>query len=165
MSLCSASFVVSSSQAADPRLDNLVPQGAQRGTEVVVHFHGGRVGQEPQEVVFYDPGITASEIKVVDANHFEAKLTIAPECRLGFHTVRVRTTTGLTRVRNFMVGALKEINEVEPNSEFSSPQVIELDVTVNGIVQNEDVDYYAVEAKSGQRITAEIEALRLGRAF
>ena len=164
-SFCSASFLASSSSAADPDLNNLVPQGAQRGTEVIVHFHGARVGQEPQEVLLYDPGITVSDIKPVDANHFEAKLTIAPECRLGFHTVRVRTTTGLTRVRNFMVGALKEINEVEPNSEFPAPQAIELDVTVNGIVQNEDIDYYALEAKAGQRITAEIEALRLGRVF
>ncbi len=163
--LASASLLANSSHAADPRLDNLIPQGGQRGTEVVVHFHGGRVGQEPQEVVLYDSGIAVSEIKAVDANHFEAKLTISPECRLGFHTVRVRTSTGLTRVRNFMVGALKEINEVEPNSEFPSPQTIELDVTINGIVQNEDVDYYALEAKEGQRITAEIEALRLGRVF
>lgn len=165
MSICLAGFLTSNSDAADPILSNLVPQGGQRGTEVIVHFHGGRVGEEPQEIILYDSGITASEIKAVDANHFEAKLTIAPECRLGFHTVRVRTTTGLTRVRNFMVGALQEINEVEPNSEFPSPQAIELDVTINGIVQNEDVDYYALEAKAGQRITAEIEALRLGRVF
>ncbi len=31
-----------------------------------------------------------------------------------------------------------------------------------GVVQTEDVDYFAVEAKAGQRIVAEIEGLRLG---
>ena len=34
--------------------------------------------------------------------------------------------------------------------------------TVNGIADNEDVDYYVVEAKKGERISAEVEGLRLG---
>ena len=152
-------------EAADPVLDNMVPQGGQRGTEVVVHFHGARIGQEPQEIVFYEPGIAASEIKAVDGNHFEAKLTIAPECRIGFHPVRVRTSTGLTRVRTFHIGTLKEIQEAEPNSEFAAPQAIELGVTVSGVIQSEDVDYFVVDAKAGDRISAEIEGLRLGRTF
>ncbi len=33
------------------------------------------------------------------------------------------------------------------------------------MVDNEDVDYYAVELKKGQRLTAEIEAMRLGEAL
>jgi len=165
LSLCSAGLVAARTHAADPSLGNMVPQGGQRGTEIVVHFHGTRIGQEPQEIVFYNPGISATKIKPVDANRFEAKLTIAPDCRLGFHPVRVRTTTGLTRVRTFHVGALKEINEKEPNSEFTSPQAIELDVTVNGVIKSEDIDYFVVEAKADQRITAEIEGLRLGRTF
>ena len=160
-----ALWLGSASHAADPSLDNIAPQGGQIGTEVVVHFYGARIGQDPQEIVFYEPGITATEIKPVDANHFEAKLTIAPECRIGFHPVRIRTLTGLTRVRTFSVGTLKEVNEAEPNSEFSAPQAVELGVTVNGVVQSEDVDYYAVEAKAGDRISAEIEGLRLGRTF
>ena len=37
-----------------------------------------------------------------------------------------------------------------------------MNVTVNGVADNEDVDYYAVEAKKGDRITAEVEGIRLG---
>jgi hypothetical protein len=37
--------------------------------------------------------------------------------------------------------------------------------TVSGVVQNEDVDYFVVEAKKGQRITAELEGIRLGYSF
>ena len=33
-------------------------------------------------------------------------------------------------------------------------------MTVNGVVENEDVDYFAIEAKKGERITAELEGLR-----
>ncbi len=37
-----------------------------------------------------------------------------------------------------------------------------MNVTVNGIADNEDVDYYVVQAKKGERISAEVEGLRLG---
>ena len=33
------------------------------------------------------------------------------------------------------------------------------------MVLNEDVDYYAVEAKKGQRLSVEVEGLRLGESF
>ena len=35
-------------------------------------------------------------------------------------------------------------------------------MTVNGVADNEDVDYFVVEAKKGERITAEVEGIRLG---
>src|SRR5262249_52257914 len=44
----------------------------------------------------------------------------------------------------------------------STAQKIPLNVTVSGVVDAEDVDYFAFEAKKGQRVTAEIEAMRLG---
>ncbi|MEM9659294.1 MAG: PPC domain-containing protein, partial [Planctomycetota bacterium] len=63
------------------------------------------------------------------------------------------------------VGTLEEINEEEPNSQFESPQEIPLDVVVNGVIQREDVDYFVIEAEQGERVSIEIEGLRLGRTF
>ena len=57
---------------------------------------------------------------------------------------------------------LKDVEEVEPNNDFAKPQSIAMNVTVNGVADNEDIDYYAVEAKKGDRITAEVEGIRLG---
>ncbi|MDA1158493.1 MAG: PPC domain-containing protein [Planctomycetota bacterium] len=37
-----------------------------------------------------------------------------------------------------------------------------MNVTVNGVANTEDVDYYVVEAKKGDRIAAEVEGMRLG---
>jgi hypothetical protein len=65
-------------------------------------------------------------------------------------------------LRPFLVGALPEVSEKEPNNDFAAPQPIPMNVTVNGIADNEDVDYYIVEAKKGDRITAEVEGIRLG---
>ena len=150
--------------AAVPSLGGMSPYGGQRGTEVEVQFSGGRFG-DAQEIFFYEPGITVVSLEPADGNNLKAKLSIAPDCRLGLHRLRIRTATGISNLRTFSVGALPESQEAEPNNEFSAPQKIELDTVINGVADNEDVDYYAVEAKKGERITAEIEGLRLGMTF
>ena len=101
-------------------------------------------------------------LKKLDDNNVRAKIKIAADCPLGLHDFRVRTATGISELRTFSVGALKEVNEVEPNNDFAAPQAIPMNVTVNGIADNEDVDYYVVEAKKGDRISVEVEGLRLG---
>ena len=78
--------------------------------------------------------------------------------------MRLRTTSGITELKTFWVGAIPEINEKEPNNDFKTPQAIPLNITVNGVIENEDQDYFVVEAKKGQRLTAEIEGMRLGEA-
>jgi hypothetical protein len=152
-------------EAAGPRLDNLAPQGGQRGTEVAVTLIGGRIGQDPQEILFYEPGVEVRGIERIDDNQTKATLAIAADCQPGLHALRVRTATGLTNLRTFHVGTQPEIVEAEPNNDFAKPQAIALGAVVNGVVTNEDVDYFVVEAKEGERISIEVEGLRLGRTF
>lgn len=151
--------------AAGPRLDDLRPQGGQRGTEVEVTLVGGRVGQDPQQLLLYEPGIEVRSVERIDDNQAKVQLAIAADCPLGVHAVRVRTASGLTNLRTFHVGSLPEIVEQEPNNSFTSPQAIELGAVVNGVIPNEDVDYFVVEAAEGDRISVEVEGLRLGRTF
>lgn len=152
-----------SAEAASPTLGSVSPNGAQRGTEVEVSFNGARLA-DAQEILFSTPGITVKSLEPADAA-VKTKLAIAPDCRLGQHAMRVRTASGISELRTFYVGALPEVKEVEPNSQFTEPQKIALDTTVNGVVENEDVDYFLVEAKKGERITAEVEGIRLGYSF
>ena len=60
---------------------------------------------------------------------------------------------------------MPSVDEKEPNSEFATPQKIALNVTVFGVVDNEDVDYYAVDLKKGQRLSVEIEGMRLANTL
>jgi hypothetical protein len=159
-----AALAAGQAQAASPSLGGIAPYGAQRGTEIEVNFNGGNLA-DAQEILLYYPGIKVVQLEAVNENTVKTKLQIAPECRLGIHAVRVRTATGISNLRTFNVGALPEVAEVEPNNEFATPQKINLDSTVNGFVNNEDVDYFLVEAKKGERITAEIEGIRLGNTF
>lgn len=148
--------------ADGPVLNSIVPQGGRRGSEAEVQLSGARL-DDAEDILFYSPGVQLKKLDPVNGNSVKATLAIAADCRLGTHALRVRTASGITEMMLFSVGSLKEVTEAEPNNDFVKPQAIELDTTVNGNVANEDVDYYAVSARKGERITAEVEGIRLGR--
>jgi len=147
--------------AADPVASALQPYGVQRGTEAVVRFQGARLG-DAEALLFYRPGVQVAELKPEGDGQVDARLVLAADCPLGLHAVRVRTATGLSNLCLFSVGALTEVPEQEPNSDFAAPQAVALGTTISGVVQNEDVDYFAVQAQKGQRIAVEVEGVRLG---
>ena len=147
--------------AVAPTVRLIQPVGGQRGTEVNVTLTGQRLA-DIQEILFYQPGITVTQI--VGGNDAQAVATfkIAEGAELGLHDFRVRTATGISSLRTFSVGTLRDVAEVEPNNDFARPQVISINVTVNGVAGKEDIDYYEVRAKKGERITVEVEGIRLG---
>ena len=163
-SLCSLCLCGSFSFSASPSLGGIAPRGAQRGTDAVFLFNGARLA-DAQELLFYSPGVSVTKLDVVNDGQVKATVKIAPDCRLGEHAVRLRTASGVSELRTFYVGALPSVDEKEPNNDFDAPQKIPLNVTVQGVVENEDVDYFQVECKKGQRLSAEIEGMRLGGAF
>ncbi len=146
---------------AEPVLRQVLPRGAQRGTDASVRLHGDRLA-DAVAIVYYTPGLETVELKVVDAKKVDATIRIAPDCRLGEHSLRVRTRSGLSSFFTFWVGPYPTVKEKEPNSSFQEPQPVAFGVTVEGFVDNEDVDHFVVEAKRGDRITAEVEGIRLG---
>ena len=160
LSLLVVLFVSSLSYAASPNLGVITPRGGQRGTEVEFTFNGARL-KDAQEILCYSPGFTVGKIEVVNDNVVKAKIKIAADARLGQHSMRVRTASGISDLKTIFVGALPEIAEKEPNNEFKNPQKIPLNVTVTGTIDNEDVDYFSVECKKGQRLSVEIEGMRL----
>ncbi len=152
------------SQASDPRLNLITPRGIQRGVETVVTFSGARLN-DAEQIFFYEDGFEVKEIAAVDGNKITATIVVSPDCALGEHAAQVRTRSGISDYRTFYVGALPVVQEVEPNTEFAQAQAIEQNVTAQGVVTSEDVDYFAVQCTKGQRLSVEIEAMRLGQAF
>lgn len=147
-------------QAASPDLQNSTPRGGQRGTEVKVTLTGTRL-EDMDKVVFHKPGIVAKDVKAIDSRKVEATFVISKDCEIGEHYMRLLGKSGFSYVRNFWVGQFPEVDEVEPNDEFEKPQVIPINSTVNGSAKPEEVDYYQVAVKKGQRISVEMQALRI----
>ncbi len=163
MALTLAVISLSVAQAASPRLSSITPRGIQRGVEHTITFNGSNLG-DAQEIFFYDSGFEVLEVKG-EGNNATVKVKVAADCRLGEHVAQVRTASGVSDYRTLWVEDLPVMDEAEPNSDFDSPQQIELNRVINGNVANEDVDYYIVSASKGQRITAEIVAMRLSTAM
>lgn len=168
--------------AGTPRLARVVPPGGQRGTTVEVMLQG-RYLEKPEEVLVYETGITVESVEAIEGNieirgyrgRVEAgsgvrvKLKIADDCSLGVHGLRLRTAAGISEYQRFTVGPFATIEEDERsprdnrNDKRETAQVVPLNNTVLGrMIDPTDVDLFRVEAKQGQRLSAEIEAVRLG---
>ncbi len=143
--------MTSLASAAVPQLNNILPHGVQRGTEADLVLQGANL-QDAQELLIYDPGLTVVSLEVpADANgaSVKVKLKADPNAAIGSYRCRVRTATGLSNLQNIYVGPLAMVEEVEPNSEFATPQAISNNQCVHGRVDGEDVDYYILDCKKG----------------
>jgi hypothetical protein len=152
--------------AAGPEFHAIDPPGGQRGTEIEATLYGARIDR-PAELMIYEPGITVTKLTPVDKTPGQVKATlkIAPDAALGEYHLRLRTVDGVAHLRTFHVGQFPTVQEKEPNSLFTEPQKVAMNTTVHGKVTYEDIDYFVVEAKKGQRISVEVEAIRLGGAL
>lgn len=164
--LCSHAF----GEFGEPILNSGLPHGGQRGTSVEMTFRGKHL-HHAEEILFYESGITASEIQPNEkGNSIKATFQISENAPLGEHPYRIRTKTGLTYMRTFWVGQFPTIEEAthpkdqkkDLNNSFDSAQDVNINHTIYGISRNEDVDYYRFQGKKGQRITLEVEGVRLG---
>ena len=152
-----------SAQAASPTLSHLLPAGGQRGTEVEVICEGGRL-DDAKGLLFYSHGFEVTGVSEVAGGKFKAKIKIAPDAVLGEHSVRVWTATGVGDLRTFYVSPyplVKEADEAKDAAKKDEPQPVALGSTVWGSIQGEDVDHFVIEAKKGQRISAEVVGVRL----
>jgi hypothetical protein len=150
--------------AASPQLSYVLPPGVQRGQEHVLTLTGARLSDVEEALVYHD-GVTVKKLEPVDAQNVRLTVEVAPDCRLGEHLIQLRTRSGISDYRSFFVGALPAVDEKEPNSSFDEPQPVELNVSVAGVLQSEDADYFRIRATKGQRLSVEVEAIRLGQAY
>ena len=155
-------LLTSAALASSPHLASVTPTGGQRGTKVELTFHGERL-QDTQEVILYEPGLEVSRLSLVTNKLVKAALSIAPTCSLGEHHLRLRTASGLSELRTFFVGPFPVVVEKEPNNLPGKAQAVALNTTVAGVITSEDVDCFAVVVKQGERLSAEVEGMRLGR--
>jgi hypothetical protein len=149
-------------QAGSPDFLHFEPRGGQRGTEIEIKVIGNRLA-DAEEIVFYDKGLVAKDVKVDEKSAgrvVNAKVVIAPDAQLGLHIARVRTKSGLSYARTFWVSQFPNVLKATDNNLFETPQAVALNVTIDGVTKPESADFFAVEAKKGQRLSVEVEGLR-----
>ena len=162
---CWCGIVVDEARSSFPQLSLILPRGVQRGGDRELVFRGVRL-KDAAELLFYssDPAaaFVVRGIQTVDDNSFKATVFVPEDCPLGEHLVQVRCTSGISEFRSFFVGALPVVDEKEPNGSLAEAQAVPLNSTIQGVVTGEDVDYFAIPLAKGQRLSVDVEALRLG---
>ena len=163
-SLLASLFSITALDAATPTLRDILPRGGQQGSTLEVRITGAYLS-DTEEIFFHTSGIEAEKIIPDTDQRLKAVLKIAADAKLGQHEMRIRTASGISTMKTFWVGPFPNVDETEPNSEFEKAQKVAMNSTVNGRILNEDVDYYEIEVKKGQQISAEVEAIRLSGAL
>ncbi|MGA0029499.1 MAG: PPC domain-containing protein [Opitutales bacterium] len=146
--------------AAYPDMSALRPHGGQIGTDVKLTITGARL-DDFEDLMFYTPGFKVKSVESRAANKVELTLSIDKTVRAGNHVMRVRTKSGVSHMRQFFASPFPNVEEKEPNSEFAGAQPIALNQTVEGVILSEDVDYFKLTVKKGQRIGVQVDGLRL----
>ncbi len=159
-------------RAASPGLSRILPRGVQRGTEADLVLQGQRL-DDAKELFIYTPGITVTALDAKNPNELHAHVRIDKAAHIGEYCVRVRTETGISELRTFYVSpfpvievsAQKDAKGRPIPGDFEHPQPLDLNTTVAGAIANEQVQYFSVEMKKGQRLSAEVLGMRLGDLF
>jgi hypothetical protein len=157
----SACLLFCPSALGAPTIESVAPAVGQRGTEFTLTLRGAQLA-EPQELMLYAPGVVCTKLAANGDTEVTATLKAAADCKLGEYAFRLRTKLGASEARVFRITPLPVVLEKEPNDTREQAQPVPLNVSVAGAIEAAGFDHYAVELKKGQRLSAEVEGVRLG---
>jgi hypothetical protein len=150
-----------------PTLNMLVPLGVQRGTALDLTLTGTNLA-EPTGLWTSFPAqvsIPTDNNNGKDNAKLRVHLEVPKDAPLGFHSMRLATTRGMSNFRLFCIDELAQILEIDTNRSKSTPQAVPYPCVVVGKADAEASDYYKINVKAGQRVSFEILGRRLGSAF
>ncbi|MFZ4574996.1 MAG: peptidase, partial [Phycisphaerales bacterium] len=150
--------------AGGPEVKLVEPPGARRGEPFVLTITGERLSA-PLAIHFHRAGVRVEKVTAVDEKTVKAECVADAGAEPGEYPFRLRTAGGLSDLHTIFIGAFACVDEQEPNAGLETAQRIAMNTTVHGVVTNEDADWYVVDAKQGQRLSVEVEAMRLGRSL
>ena len=141
--------------SAPPNITAISPAGGQIGQTVEVTVQGA-IGDKPQAWISCD---TVKVEFAESGNKF--KVVVAENAASGVCWLRLFNAEGASPLRPFVIGALPETAEKEPNNSAAEAQKLEksLPVVINGVLEKAgDVDTFSVPLKAGQTLIASLMA-------
>lgn len=153
---------VSTSWAAPPKINNISPLGARRGTATEVTINGGNLGANPQLIAPFAFTLAAPPATKSDAGNWRINLVVEPATAIGVYPVRVKSDDGISNPFLFVVGQLPQVAEKEDNSTFETAQAITIPAVIEGQSAGNDVDFFRFAGKKGQKIAVDAQCSRIG---
>ncbi|MSR32658.1 MAG: hypothetical protein EXR99_14260 [Gemmataceae bacterium] len=141
-------------QAAPPELTAIFPSGGAAGALVETTL-SGTFPSWPVSIWTSHPDIQAEA-----GSKGQLKIRVKDNAPFGPRLVRVYSKEGVSAVRPFWVGNLREVMEAEPNDHFEKAmKLASTPLVVNGKLANPgDADSFAIQVKQGQTLVARLQA-------
>lgn len=149
-------------------LKSIFPPGGKQGTSFDVQVSGADL-DGPASLLFSHPGIVAAPkmeeagplVKTPRALDNQFTVTIAPDVPPGIYEARVVGRYGASNPRAFAVGSLEDVRDNGNNRTPATAQEIPVGVVVSGVAEGDNIDYYKLNLKQGQRVIVDCWARRL----
>jgi hypothetical protein len=163
-SLLMSSLVLGLSSAAAagaPTIERFFPAGGERGREFTLQLVGAGFDRA-SELLFYSPGLECLALRATGDNELEVRLKSTPDAHIGPHPFRLRNPQGLSELHTVLLTNLPVESESEPNDDLARANSGRPNVAWAGVLENGDVDCYAITLKKGERLAAEVASVRTG---
>lgn len=156
-----------------PRIFIVTPSGGKAGSTLEVTVAGQDI-DDPEELLFSQAGIRAEPIaaepeppappmpasskkkgapKAAPTTARKFKVAIPAETPPGSYDVRLVNRFGISNPRAFVVSALAEAVEKEPNNDVPQAQRVDMNSAVSGAVSSPtDVDYFVFPGHKGDHV-------------
>src|SRR5262245_29871031 len=147
-----------------PTLNPIAPSGLQRGSKLELTLTGTNM-TDPTGLW---TSFTAKVTIPTDMNNgkqptsLRVVLEVPADAPLGFHTIRLSTTRGMSNFRPFCIDDLPQVLEAPGNTSRTTPQAVPVPCVVVGRAYAEVSDYFKISVKANQRVSFEILGRRLG---
>lgn len=153
--LCALWIFHGESIAAPPAVTSLFPAGAGRGQSCEITA-AGTFDSWPVQVWVSGSGVDIAPSKA--KGKFAVK--VAADAALGPRWLRFHTADGASALQPFVIGALPELIEIEPNDDPKKAQhLTSAMATINGKLSPAgDVDHFSVHLKKNETLVASILA-------
>lgn len=150
--------------AVPPALESIEPAVGTIGTEFSVVATGSGFNRF-KSTLFYTSDITLVRHEVLSENELKLWFKTSVDAKPGRHYFRVLTTDGCSELRALTLTPYPILPEQRDSQEAiqkveRSPQTA--NVTILGILEEGDRDRYTATFSKSERVTIEIEAVRLG---
>ncbi|HEV3341800.1 MAG TPA: PPC domain-containing protein [Pirellulales bacterium] len=152
-----------------PAVNYPVPAAVLVGQTTDITLAGGNLAgptafwtNVPSAKVELAPGIEGNGTK---ADQVVYRCTLPADAPVGIYAFRMATAKGVSNTRLVMVDDLPNAADNGNNKTMPTAQAVPFPTAVDGAAEGESYDFYKLTVPSGQRISVEVVARRLGSAL
>jgi hypothetical protein len=147
-----------------PVLSAVTPLGLQRGTAMEVMLTGTNLAGPTGVYASFPAKITIpdNDKNGLDNAKLRVRIEVPADAPLGYHTIRVATTRGISNLRLFCIDDLPQVAEVATNRDKATPQELPVPCVVDGKVDPEKSTWFRINVKPGERLSLDVLGRRLG---